>query len=360
MKKTHHFIFLLFGVLSTFWSCTSQGGTDNEPTPHEPTSKSDQTALDAGASVIYIDKAENLWLVSAASGVYKYDGNDLTLFTSADGLGSYNILNVQEDSFGNLYFDTPESVYMFDGDTFTALTVTEGKNEWKSEPGDLWFRMGWDKKGPYRYDGENLYHLAFPKSEMEDKFYQKNPNASFNPYGIYSMFEDSKGNIWFGTSNMGVYFFDGQEISWMYENHHTETPAGGNFGVRSIGEDQDGNYWICNANYKYSLLPNETTGDGLKLLSYERQTGIEDIADDDLYFYAMETDLNGDLLMFAKEAGLWLNNGKELTQIFIEDGEQKLSPTAMYKDDKGIIWFGTDQQGIYQYDGNTFEQFEVK
>ena len=54
------------------------------------------------------------------------------------------------------------------------------------------------------------------------------------------MYEDSRGNIWFGTSNLGIYLFDGTEISWMYENHLIETPEGGNFGVRSIAEDQDG------------------------------------------------------------------------------------------------------------------------
>ena len=355
---------MLFSILTTLSACNSSSDIDNVQTPPKQESSSDKkTKLDSEAAVIYQDKKDNLWFVSKEKGVYRYDGENLTLFTSNDGLDSYIIISVQEDNLGNLYFDTPEGVFKYNGGQFTTLPIAESReseNEWKSEPGDLWFRIGWDQSGPYRFDGENLYQLKFPKNKMEDEFHKKYPNASFNPYAIYSIYKDSKGNVWFGTSNLGIYLFDGKEISWMYENHLIETPEGGNFGVRSIVEDQDGNYWICNANYRYSLFQNETEDDRLKSINYKRQVGIENIAKGDLYFYSMETDNNGDLLMFAKESGLWLNDGKELTQFFIKNGKQNISPTSMYKDNQGVIWFGTDQYGIYKYNGNTFEKFKIK
>ncbi|MGB5402962.1 MAG: two-component regulator propeller domain-containing protein [Robiginitalea sp.] len=366
LKKIHLTIWMLFSILTPFSACTSQGNRSSVQTPLKQESNiSNKTELDSEAAVIYQDKKDNLWFVDKKKGVYRYDGENLTLFTSNDGLGSYRIISVQEDNFGNLYFDTPEGVYKYDREKFTTLLVVdmnESENEWKSEPGDLWFRIGWDKRGPYRFDGKNLYHLKFPKNKMEDEFYRKYPNSSVNPYAIYSIYEDSKGNVWFGTSNLGIYLFDGKEISWMYENHLIETPEGGNFGVRSIAEDQDGNYWICNANYRYSLLPYETGADrnGLKSINYMRKIGIENIANESLYFYSMETDKNGDLLMFAGDYGLWRNNGKELSPFFIKDGEQNISPTTMYKDKQGTLWFGTDEHGIYSYNGNTFEKFKTK
>jgi ligand-binding sensor domain-containing protein len=195
---------------------------------------------------------------------------------------------------------------------------------------------------------------------MEDEFYSKYPNSSLNPYAIYSVYKDSKGNIWFGTAYLGIYLFDGKETSWMYENHLTETPGGGDFGIRSMIEDGDGNYWICNANYKYTLLPNDSVSDRLKSINYKRQVGIENIIKEDLYFYSMEIDNNGDLLMFAKEYGLWLNNGKELTQFFIKDGEQNITPKSMYKDNQGTFWFSTDKFGIFKYNGKTFEKLNMK
>lgn len=226
--------------------------------------------LDSKATIIYQDKRDNFWFASEEKGVYSYDEENLILFTSDDGLKIYRIISVQEDNVGNLYFDTPEGVYKYNGEKFSNLPVVDSKesqNEWKSEPEDLWFRIGWNRRGPYRFDGKNIYHLKFPKNKMEDAFYMKYPNSSVNPYSIYSVYKDRKGNVWFGTAYIGVYLFDGKEISWMYESQLTETPGGGDFGIRSMTEDKDGNYWVCNANYKYTLLPNDSKSGGLKFFS---------------------------------------------------------------------------------------------
>jgi ligand-binding sensor domain-containing protein len=195
---------------------------------------------------------------------------------------------------------------------------------------------------------------------MEDEFYAGYPNASYNPYGIYSIYKDSKGNIWFGTSNLGIYLFDGKEISWMYENQWTETPEGGDFGIRSIAEDQDGNYWICNVNYRYTLLPNDVEGGSLKSINFKRQIGIDNKEKEDLYFMSMITSNNGDLLMLTYKNGVWRNNGKELIKFIIKDGENDISPTSIYKDNQGNLWFGTDKYGIYKYNEITFEKFKIK
>jgi ligand-binding sensor domain-containing protein len=364
LKKTYLIFGMLFSILTTIYSCNSQGKIDNAQILLNQESKiGNKTELDSKATIIYQDKKGNFWFASEKKGVYRYDGENLILFTSNDGLKSYRIISVQEDKVGNLYFDTPEGVYKYNGEIFTTLSVVDSKkseNEWKSEPEDLWFRIGWDRKGPYRFDGKNLYHLKFPKNKMEDEFHKKYPNSSVNPYSIYSVYKDTKGYIWFGTAYLGIYLFDGKEVSWMYEKQLTETPGGGDFGIRSMIEDEDGNYWICNANYKYTLLPNDSVSDGLKSINYKRQVGIENIVKKDLYFYSMETDNNGDLLMFAKEYGLWLNNGKELTQFFIKDGEQNILPTSMYKDNQGTFWFSTDKYGIYKYTGNTFKKFRIE
>ena len=50
--------------------------------------------------------------------------------------------------------------------------------------------------------------------------------------------------MWFGTSNLGIYRFDGQHVDWMYEDHLTNPPDGGSFGIRSIIEDRNGDFWL--------------------------------------------------------------------------------------------------------------------
>lgn len=354
---------ILLSLLATCCACNSPSNIDQGPTPlQQESNRNKKIELAPEATVIYRDKKGNLWLASRAHGVYQYNGTTLALFTAKEGLGSYRITSVQEDQLGNLYFDTPEAVYRYDGKKFTSLPIAERQEpqpEWQIGPNDLWFQIGWDKSGPYRFDGEKLHHLKFPKNNLEDAFFQKYPNASYNPYGIYSIFHDSKGNVWFGTACFGIYLFDGKELSWRYENQWTETPDGGDFGIRSIAEDQEGNYWICNANYRYALLPNDVEGDGLKSINHTRQMGIAGAAEDQLYFFSMETDGDGNLWMFANEDGLWLNNGKELTQCFIKDGGKNIAPTSMYKDPQGTLWLGTRDKGIYKYAGGVFEKFEI-
>lgn len=353
-------IHFLTALLSVF-SCKGPSTIDKGVYEEKLNSVS-SIQLDPSATVIYHDKKDNLWLASNEKGIYRYDGGSLDLYTQIDGLPSYRVLSVQEDTAGNLYFDTPDGVCRYDGVSFTTLKAIEDNatsNEWKSQPDDLWFRSGWSHNGPYRYDGKNLYQLTFPPCELHDAFYEQYPNASFTPYGIYSLFKDSKGNVWFGTAGMGVYMYDGETIHWMYEEQLTKTPSGGDFGIRSIAEDKDGNYWICNPYHKYTLSPSLAKIDGLNPLAYKRTDGIVDTDHDDLYFFSMETDRNGNILMYANSDGMWLNDGKTLSLFYITDGQDEITPNSVHRDRHGILWLGTDGHGIYTYDGESFVKVDL-
>ena len=356
-------IILIFGTLSTFFSCNGQIKS-KEPNKSEKGIPFGETVaeIEQKTLLIFQDSKNNMWFGGNNKGVYKYDGESLVLYTEKDGLIGSDILGIQEDGLGNIYFDATEGVSKFDGQQFTALEIIEnssGKNEWKLEPNDLWFRMGWNNSGPYRFDGKHLYHLQFPKNEMENEFISINPNASYNPYAVYYIYKDSKGHMWFGTSNLGIYKYDGNTISWMYENHLTETPEGGSFGIRSIIEDKDGYIWICNPKYKYSILPDDTKTNDLKPINYQREFGIESKGLESLYFMSMTTDNNGDLWMVTYDNGVWRNNGNELIHYPIKDGNTEVLLFSIYKDNQGALWLGTHNAGVYKYNGESFEKFEL-
>ena len=230
---------------------------------------------------------------------------------------------------------------------------------WRMQPEDMWFSMGWNNQGPYRYDGHKLYQLEFPKNEMEDKLYAKYPDISFNPYGIYSIFKDSRENVWFGTSNLGIYHYDGNRISWMYEEQLTNTPEGGAFGIRSIAEDNDGYIWICNADYKYKLVTEDKEIDGLNRLKYIRKDGIKSNTNKTMYFLSMATDTLGDIWMLTYDNGIWRNTGEELVHYPIKDGEKKILLANIHRDRDGKLWVATHENGAYRYNGEDFEKFEI-
>jgi len=354
---------LILWISSTFFSCNGQIKSKNVNISEKaislgkPISEIGQKIL-----LIFQDSKNNIWFGGNNKGAYKYDGKSIVLYSEEDGLIGNDILGIQEDRLGNIYFDTAEGVSKFDGKQFKTLEVIENssvKNEWKLEPNDLWFRMGWNSGGPYRFDGKRLFHLQFPKNSMENEFNSKYPNVSFNPYAIYYIYKDTKGSMWFGTSSLGIYKYDGKDISWMYEKHLTETPEGGSFGIRSIIEDKDGYIWICNPKYKYKILPDHTKTNDLKLINYQRELGVENKKLESFYSPSMTLDNNGDLWMVTYANGVWKNNGNQLIHYPIKDDDTDVLLFSIYKDNQGVLWLGTHNAGVYKYNGKSFEKFEL-
>ena len=77
---------------------------------------------------------------------------------------------------------------------------------------DLWFSLPGKngEKGPYRYDGKNLYQLQFPKHFLADEYYERFPNNPWSPDEIYYIYKDKKGELWLGTHEAGAYKFNGK------------------------------------------------------------------------------------------------------------------------------------------------------
>lgn len=349
---------------------TSCNGQNNPPAAHTSFTNFSSinafgdTVAQADKDVWYIfqDKENNFWFGSDGKGVYRYDGKTMLHFSTRHGLCNDRIRGIQEDNSGNIYFTTLDGISKFDGQKFTRLTVTAGnnKNEWKLEPGDLWFGGEGKMKGPYRYDGKALYPLEFPKHYLEDDYYKQFPNTPINPYEIYYSYKDSKGTMWFGTGALGIYRYNGRSVRAMYEDHLTNTESGGSFGIRSIIEDKNGKYWFCNSKYRYNILPGESPK-GKGFINYTREKGIDItsslLSKDRIYFQSVAEDSNGDLWMQTYREGILRYDGKKVTRYPVKDGANDAKVISMYKDRRGGLWLGTDGSGVYKFNGKAFEKF---
>jgi ligand-binding sensor domain-containing protein len=273
-------------------------------------------------------------------------------------LVSNEIRGIQEDANGNVYFDTEKGVSKFDGRTFKTLQIANPSsplNDWVLKPDDLWFRMGF-KSGAYRFDGKYLYYLKFPTSPQENTFYKKNPNTNLKPYGLYTIYKDRKGYMWFGTASLGVCRYDGRALSWHYEEQLQTTPNGGDFGTRAIFEDKNGKFWINNTRFRYVI---ETYG--YKSVTFKKESGIGYLNKTNKmefpFFLSITEDNKGNLWMATYENGVWKYNGKELIHYPVKDGETDVLLFTIYKDNKGVLWLGTHNAGVYTFNGHTFEKF---
>ncbi|MGH1338960.1 MAG: ligand-binding sensor domain-containing protein [Aureispira sp.] len=317
--------------------------------------------LDKTIWSIYQDKQSNFWFGSKDNGVFFYNGQLLKQLTKTDGLVSNDVRGIQEDTAGNLFFETTAGVSKFDGQSLTTLKIKEGDsstNQWKLEPNDLWFRIGFNKRGPFRYDGEYLHYLKFPKAPQEEAYYSQGFNANYSPYGVYSIYKDSKGFMWFGTTSLGLCRFDGQTTSWHYENQLQTTPSGGDFGMRAIMEDKEGYFWFNNSRYRYNILANEG-----KLIQHKKEDGIGFSDENDPlefpFFLSITQDDEGDIWMVTYDNGVWRNNGTELIHYPIKNDKMEVLLFTIYKDNKGTLWLGTHNDGVYKFNGTSFEKFEL-
>lgn len=356
-------LLFLLSILSVITSCNGQ----NQKSVNILSEQAKRTfvgdtvsELDKSIFIVFQANNKDYWFGSEGQGVFRYDGKNLLHFTSNDGLCNDRIREIQEDKAGNIFILTLDGVSKYDGQKFITLPVVKS-NLWKKEPGDLWFKAP-GKNGTFRYDGASLYHLEFPKHVLADDFYKSFPNPPYNPYEVYTIYLDSKGNLWFGTSNFGICRFDGQTLSWMYEKHLTEIDGGGQFCIRSIIEDKEGKFWFCNTRYRYTIRPGSIIKDDTILINYKREKGIDIIKSpegkDRIYFMSVVADKNGDLWMLTYEQGVWRYDGTKVTHYTVTDGSKDIKLYSIYKDKHDELWLGTHEGGAFKFNGHQFEKFK--
>jgi ligand-binding sensor domain-containing protein len=167
---------------------------------------------------------------------------------------------------------------------------------------------------------------------------------------VVAIFEDSKGNLWFGTMGKGVARYDGNALQYF-------TASDGLPGNTVTGamEDKEGNIWFTThsglSKYDGKSFTNFTTKDGL---CEHRVSSL--LIDSKQRFW------------IGTWGGVCLFDGTSFTSFPIPhpEIETRINPdtqgwiTALIEDKEGNMWFGRDNYGACKYDGETFVHFTKK
>lgn len=167
---------------------------------------------------------------------------------------------------------------------------------------------------------------------------------------IVSIFEDSKGNLWFGTLEKGVAKYDGEVLKYFT----TKDGLIGN-GVVSILEDKDGIMW-------FGTHSGLSKYDGTSFKNYAEKDGLCHFRISNLLI-----DSKGKFWI-GTWGGVCLFDGNTFTNFPIPYPKMESIPnedtknwiTEIMEDKKGNIWFGRDGNGAARYDGKTFTHFTKK
>jgi ligand-binding sensor domain-containing protein len=167
---------------------------------------------------------------------------------------------------------------------------------------------------------------------------------------VRTMYQDKKGNYWFGTNVNGIIRFDGQTL----EKINVEQMQQG-VSVREIVEDQVGNVWFGTSSglVKY---------DGEKFTTFSTEAGLQD---EDIWGLAMDSK---GLIWVGSIGGVSHFDGKKFTpfllpDVKVENPQHMLSEKLVkefMEDKNGTMWLVTDGNGIFRYKNGGFIHLTTK
>lgn len=355
---------ILISLILLLGSCSEgEAQAENSLSAQEQSLQCGDTVSQFGNNVmaIYQDSKNRMWIGSWRDGLYCYDGKQILHFGSADGLPSNRVEEIKEDARGNVYINTRAGLCKFDGKHFVPIPeIFLNPSHWALQAQDLWFKS--TAPGHVcRYDGYTLTRLEIPKSSVGEAYLARNPIA-FSPYDVYCIYKDSRGNMWFGTAMMGVCRYNGISVDWITEADVAELHKGPANGVRSIAEDQNGDFWFNSAYlYKvYNRNPAEKTVQDSATF-YERLESIGSLdgetRGDANEYHSIIKDKANNLWIAIYLKGVWKYDGKGLRHFPIRVQGKDIPIFCLYQDKSGGIWLGTEEHGLWRLQGEAFVPF---
>lgn len=255
-------------------------------------------------------------------------------------LGALNYSCVEDRSTGK-ETDEPESVVTSRTDT---LKFTSGiRSIFQDSKGNHWF--GSLREGVALYNGKDFIYFSSDDGLTDNQ--------------IHSIQEDKEGIIWFNTQQ-GVSSYDGTRIT----NHTDASPINfhfqGNQPFQGKWMKSEGDLWFEAGNregvYRYD-------GRELDYLAFPPQKVLN--PHDNLFAVTDISPGKNNMIWFGTYAGVFGYNGSDFTIIDDEslglDREiEPLHIRSIYEDSKGRLWMGNNGIGVLLKDGDSVMNFSEK
>lgn len=321
------------------------------------------------------DSKHNLW-IGTNKGISNYNGIQFKNYTLQQDSSQVWAQEICFDKEGNKWIASNLGVLLLSNKGVTNVS------ELLKEKRTVVNAICVDNKNDVWYGtAEGLYKIITKENKYALKKYNK--TKGFVNNSITCIKEDSKGNLWVGTYGDGLYVYNGKRFSridlnqelyrqtvldvyfdknntaWLATLNHgvaqynllngtffwlTEQEGLSNNHVRSIIQDNCGNYWfgtsgggVCNYFGKQFTLYDKTSG----------------LAGN--FIYSIFRDSQKRLWIGTSDKGVSLLDSSKFysfnaANIFVD---AKIKTIA--EDNNGTVYFGTDGQGLYKFNGQTFE-----
>ncbi len=194
---------------------------------------------------VFRDSRGDLWIGTNVYGLIRYNGDSLIYFDENHGLGAGRITEIIEDQAGNVWFGTAKGLSKyreasdFKSDTrlFETFDFDNGlidEEIWSvliDDDGLIWVGT---INGVYQFDGQKFEKFNLPKASVKDT----TSILSFDR--VSQIIQDRNGTMWFGTDGFGLTSFKESEGF----QHFTKENGLPDNNIYSLLEDSRGNIWV--------------------------------------------------------------------------------------------------------------------
>ena len=176
------------------------------------------------------------------------------------------------------------------------------------------------------------------------------PNVSQIGEYVVETFQDSKGNLWFGTLEKGVAKYNGKKLTYLTTKDGLPSNR-----IVNIIEDKSGNLW-------FGTGTGLSKFDGQTFTNFSEKDGLRNNMISNLFIDSKGVFWIGTWSGVCKFDGTTFKNfsipyPKVKTKI---NKDTKDWITSISEDSKGNIWFGRDAYGASSFDGNSFAHLTIK
>jgi ligand-binding sensor domain-containing protein/signal transduction histidine kinase len=183
---------------------------------------------------------------------------------------------------------------------------------------------------------EKNCNLCLHYLEGQFKFEHITIEQGLSQNTVFSMLQDSKGFMWFGTED-GLNKYDGYSFQVYRHDPEDPTSISGNY-IQSLYEDQVGFLWIG-------------TLSGLNKYNSKTEKFDHYLTQ---WIYCIFEDQSGTLWIGAEDGLFQFDRNKNEFQL-----HQTHTVHALYEDQTGVLWVGTEN-GLFQFDRNPKRLLHVR
>lgn len=330
------------------------------------------------------DRNDWIWF-GTESGVSRFDGSKFDNFSSRNGLTGGAVYSLAEDTLGRIWFGHLNGgISIYDNGKFykvryDTINITDDVTSIKQKDGKLWIATmsngailtdfplrgdtvltGKQYSGKEGLSGEvskiyidnykNLYCIT-PPAGIKKFNPAKNIFETFHPKGLteyfnaITMYQDKKGNYWYGTHNGGLYKDDVDSGKMRVFDDHYGLP---NNWISDITEDYLGKIWVGTFGGGMAVF------DGNEIQVYNQSDGLEASS-----IHCIIEDNEKNMIIADHYTGVSIFKGNQ----FVTWSDDKFLPdksvNAIEEDELGRYWFGTNN-GISVYDPKPGAKKEVQ